>query len=126
MDSLFNIRNLCVVAVLFPIAACQTTGDKKVALTAAQVRATFVDRDWGFRPTDSHFAFKSNGKYQYHDSKFKVFGTYKIAPNGVLCATNAKTSKAAGRKTCYTFYTQGDTYVYYHDRSKKFHSVYLR
>ena len=120
-------RSFGAIVVLSVLAACQTTpSEPRLALTADEVRDTFVDRDWGFKPTTTHFDFQADGTYSYQDSKINVFGKYDIAEDGELCVENDAQSQAPGRRTCFTFYKQGEKYVYYHDRSGKYYPAYLR
>lgn len=108
------------VIVAFALAACQTTTeDNANRLTAEQVRNTFIDREWS--NGSGSFMFAKDGSYQYGGSG-SAFGTYRIGDDGVLCTSNASTAL----RTCYTFYRYGNGYRYWHDRSARFHPVFLR
>lgn len=72
------------------------------------------------------FFFAEDGTWRYRDAQTDVHGTYRIADDGVVCATNALDSPRAGLKTCYTFYRDGSGYRYWHDRSGRFLPAYLR
>jgi len=82
------------------------------------VRSTFVDREW--TQGNGTFHFTKSGQYTYVSDELKLSGTYKIDPNGTLCAVNEKSGPAPNRKTCYTFYRKKGGYEYYHDRSDKY------
>ena len=118
-------RSVFAGLVLAGLAACQTTANEAAdRLTADQVRATFVDHEWG--QGQGTFMFAKDGTYRYADNQSKVHGTYQVADDGVLCATNASDSTRAGVKTCFTFYRDGSGYRYFHDRSGKYWPAYLR
>ncbi len=122
-NTLLN-RVLILAAVLFGLAACQTASDPAIKLTADEVRSTFVARAW--TQGNGNFMFSPDGQYTYSDSSVKVFGTYQIADDGVLCAKNDAKSEAPGRETCFTFYREGDKYKYFHDRSGKYWPATLK
>lgn len=113
-----------LAAVTVALAACQTTANPANRLTADQVRATFVDHEWS--QGNGTFMFAGGGTWRYNDAQTDVHGTYQIANDGVLCATNAPDSARPGLKTCYTFYRDGSGYRYYHDRSGQYWPAYLR
>ena len=122
MSSKTNLfrRSLVAGAVLVGLAACQTTANPADQLTADQVRATFVDREWS--QGNGTFMFAKDGTYRYSDPSFSAQGTYQIANDGVLCTVNT----GSGTRTCYTFYRDGSGYRYWHDRSGRFWPAYLR
>lgn len=118
-------RMLVIGTMMLGLAACQTAPDASSRLTADEVRSTFVDRPWS--QGSGEFLFERSGKYRYADSKFKAHGTYVIAKDGVLCTTNdAVGGGAPNRRTCYTFYREGNGYKYYHDRSGKYWPAHLK
>lgn len=89
-------------------------------LTAAEVRDTFVGREW--TQGEGVFLFSKDGTYRYDDSRLSARGSWQIAENGVLCTLNASSAV----RTCYTFYRDGDGYRYWHDRSRRFWPARLR
>lgn len=114
-----------VAALLLAVAVGMSAGqigatDPSDRLTADEVRATFVDREWS--QGTGTFLFAGDGTYRYADTQFSARGSYQIAEDGVLCTLNEGT----GRRTCYTFYRDGDGYRYWHDRSEQFWPAYLR
>ena len=89
-NTLLN-RVLILAAVLFGLTACQTASDPAIKLTADEVRSTFVARAW--TQGNGNFMFSPDGQYTYSDSSVKVFGTYQIADDGVLCAKMMQRAK---------------------------------
>ncbi|SEL60311.1 Protein of unknown function [Roseovarius azorensis] len=114
------IAALAAVALLSLMAGQTTAADNTNRLTADQVRDIFVGREWG--QGVGIFMFSKDGTYRYDDSSMSARGTWQIANNGVLCTKNSGT----GRRTCYTFYRDGDGYRYWHDRSARYWPAYLR
>ncbi|MAL77334.1 MAG: hypothetical protein CMM62_20420 [Rhodospirillaceae bacterium] len=118
--SLNALRAVAIVAGITGVAACQTTANESDRLSADQVRATFIDREW--TQGTGTFIFSGNGNYSYSDPSFSAEGTYQIADDGELCTENT----GNGRRTCYTFYRDGEGYRYWHDRSGKFWPARLK
>ncbi|WP_350032082.1 hypothetical protein [Sphingopyxis sp.] len=100
------------MAVLLLAIACTTTGtDDRTRLTAAEVRATFIDRPW--RSPSGTFLFRSDGTYTYQRIGQARAGpwNYTLRPDGVI----------EGANTNYTFYRNPDgSLVYHHSRSGRF------
>ncbi len=120
-------NTLALIGILSSLTACQTTpAEPKVQLTAEEVRVAFTNREWGWKKTTTHFNFGKDGSYTYKDSHSSLSGKYTISNDGILCAINSLEGKSPGLRTCYTFYKQGEKYVYYHDRSDKYYTAYLR
>jgi len=106
-------------ALLFVLAACQTTADTANQLTVDQVRETFIGREWG--QGNHTFMFTKDGLFQYSHTKGTAFGgTYVMDDKGTVCATNDETAPHPKRTTCFTFFRKGTGYEYYHDRSGKY------
>ncbi len=124
MRNSYLSKGFPIAIALFGLAACQTTANPADQLTAEQVRATFVDREWG--QGNGTFMFAKDGSYKYADSKYSVHGTYQIGDDGELCTVNSSNSSSPGLRTCYTFYRDGSGYRYWHDRSGRFWPAYLR
>lgn len=118
MSRPFTLQALCIGAILIGLSACQTTQEAAQPLTTEEVKATFIGKSWTQGTGD--FMFEENGMYSYSDSEIKVHGVYEVAENGILCATNAADSEAPNRRTCFTFYREGDGYKYFHDRTGKY------
>lgn len=113
-------KRALLALIVLTLAACQTTANPADRLTADQVRATFVDREWS--QGNGSFMFAKDGTYSYSDPSFSAKGTYQIADDGILCTVNS----GSGTRTCYTFYRDGNGYRYWHDRSGRFWPAYLR
>ena len=124
MRKAYLSKGWLIAIALFGLAACQTTANSADRLTADQVRATFIGHEW--KGSSGTFLFAEDGTWRYRDPRTDVHGTYQIADDGVVCATNALDSARAGLRTCYTFYRDGSGYRYWHDRSGRFWPAYVR
>lgn len=107
-------RTLTLILLTGPVmAACNTTAGTadRTRLTAAEVRATFIDRPW--RSPNGTFLFRSDGTYTYQRIGQALAGpwNYTLRPDGVI----------EGATTNYTFYRNPDgSLVYHHSRSGRF------
>ena len=110
------------------LAGCQTStqiGSNEVKLSAAEVRSTFIGREW--RGGSGTFFHSKEGASRYTaDKGWKVTGSHTLSDDGVLCTVNDANGRRPNVKTCYTFYRDGDKYRYFHDRSGKFWPAYIR
>jgi len=104
-------RTLTLILLAAPImAACSTTAGPTdpTQLTAAEVRATFIDRLW--RSPSGKFLFQGDGTQRIGRARAGPWN-YTLRPDGVI----------EGATTNYTFYRNLDgSFVYHHSRSGRF------
>lgn len=105
------------------VSNCSATGGE-VKLSASEVRSTFIGKPWR-GDGSGRFHFKTDGTYTYRNSEISVFGAYVVQNSGTICTTNDAKSYAPKRKTCFTFYRNGNEYRYFHDRSGKYWPAYV-
>ena len=128
MDMAFPFLKLCKIAygciLLLSITACQTsdTLNPERKLTVQEVNSAIIGRRWG--QGEHTFLFAKGGLFQYSSTAGVAFGgTYVMNENGTICTTNDLTAPTPGQVTCFTFYTNGKAYRYYHNLSGKFWPV---
>lgn len=112
----------CATAMMFTLS--QPLHAQATQLSASDVRATFVGREW--TQGNGTFFFATDGSYSYTSQSRSVSGTWRMDKNGTICTTNAQASKSPGRRTCYTFFKNGKRFSYFHDRSNKFWPARLK
>ncbi len=104
-------RTVLGVFVLVALANISPANSEEVQLSPQEVRDTFIGTPW--HTITGAFLFKEGGTYTYKrfDSPDPLgeWG-FKMQTDGSL----------KGETTTYTFYRDGDSYRYYHSRSKRY------
>lgn len=112
------VAALLILAAVSLSACVATPPSGAEPLSAAQVRSTFIDREW--KGPGGTFLFSSGaGTYRYRPNgaaSWRGPWNYRLDENGVI----------TGGYTNYRFYRLSDgNYQYHHSRSGNFYPIFL-
>lgn len=110
------MKLLTAAALLFSsLLICTSVSADEVQLTPEEVREVFIDTPW--HNDFGAFIFRADGTYSFKEHN-------QNSPRGTWDYEMLEDGSLRGGRTTYTFYKDGDKYLYFHSRSKKYYDAY--